>query len=135
VSNGFATGLTSEIAARVAAGVTSGVAPWVAIRAVGGAVNDLAADATAFAHRHQSFNVSSVGFGAGESEFRDHWDGLRAQLDGLYVSFETDERPERLLDAFPADTLARLRELKAIYDPENLFNQNFPIRGVTLTPR
>ena len=43
---------------------------------------------------------------------------------------ETDQRPQRLHDAFPGETLTRLRELKATYDPENVFDQNFPI-----TPR
>ena len=51
----------------------------------------------------------------------------RPYLDGLYLSFETDQRPQRLHDAFPGQTLTRLRELKATYDPENVFDQNFPI--------
>jgi FAD/FMN-containing dehydrogenase len=127
ISNGFAVHLTSEIAASVAEGVTSGAAPWVAIRAVGGAVNDVAPDATAFAHRHQGFNINSADHSGSESEFRPYWDALRPRLDGLYLSFETDDRPARLLDAFPAETLIRLRELKASYDPGNVFNQNFPI--------
>jgi FAD/FMN-containing dehydrogenase len=33
----------------------------------------------------------------------------------------------RLHDAFPGPTLTRLRELKAVYDPQNVFNQNFPL--------
>ncbi|KAB2345900.1 LLM class flavin-dependent oxidoreductase [Actinomadura rudentiformis] len=122
VSNGFAEHLDEEINEIVADGLR-GAAPWIAIRAVGGAVNDVDPAATAYAHRHQNFNVSSVGFDP--SRFRKHWDELRPHLDGLYLSFETDTRPERLGDAFPA--LARLRELKARYDPDNVFNQNFPI--------
>jgi Berberine and berberine like len=31
---------------------------------------------------------------------------------------------------FPGPTLTRLRELKAVYDPQNVFNQNFPIDPV-----
>jgi hypothetical protein len=46
---------------------------------------------------------------------------------GLYLSFETNLRPERLHDAFPPRTLARLRALKARYDPDNVFRQNCPI--------
>jgi FAD/FMN-containing dehydrogenase len=45
----------------------------------------------------------------------------------LYLSFETDTRADRLLDAFPGGTLTRLRELKARYDPDGVFDQNFPI--------
>jgi FAD/FMN-containing dehydrogenase len=36
-------------------------------------------------------------------------------------------RPERLGDAFPPRTLARLRELKRRYDPTNVFRDNFNI--------
>jgi hypothetical protein len=35
-------------------------------------------------------------------------------------------------DAFPGDTLTKLRRLKARDDPDNMINQNFPI---VLTPR
>jgi hypothetical protein len=84
-------------------------------------------DPTAFAHRHQNFNGSSVGLGASEEEFLGHWDDLHPYLDGLYLGFETDRRPERLHDAFPGETRTRLRRLKAQYDPDNVFDQNFPI--------
>jgi FAD/FMN-containing dehydrogenase len=124
-SNGLAVHLTSELSEGLAAGLSSGATFLTAIRAVGGAVNDVDPDATAYAHRHQNFNVSSVG--ADPGSFRQHWDALRPYLDGLYLSFETDQRPQRLHDAFPGPTLTRLRELKAIYDPGNIFNQNFPI--------
>jgi FAD/FMN-containing dehydrogenase len=124
-SNGFAVHLDSPLNEGLSDGLRSGVAPWVAIRAVGGAVNDMDPMATAFAHRHQNFNVSSVGGDA--SQFHRHWDQLRPELDGLYLSFETDTRPERLEGAFPGATLRRLRELKAIYDPDNVFNQNFSV--------
>jgi FAD/FMN-containing dehydrogenase len=125
ISNGFAVHLEPELNEGIAAGLASGATSWTGIRAVGGAVNDVDPDATAYAHRHQNFNVSSVG---GDRErFHGHWDELRRHLDGLYLSFETDQRPQRLEDAFPGKTLTRLRELKAAYDPDNVFDQNFPI--------
>jgi FAD/FMN-containing dehydrogenase len=126
VSNGFAVHLTTEIGDLVAEGLASHVAPWVAIRAVGGAVNDVDPAATSYAHRYQNFNVSSVG--SAEQKFRRYWDKLRPHLDGLYLSFETDDRPERLQDAFPGPVLARLRRVKAIYDPANVFDANFPVQ-------
>ncbi len=52
---------------------------------------------------------------------------MAPHLNGLYTSFDTDPRPERLHEAFPGETLVRLRKLKALYDPDNVFNQNFPI--------
>lgn len=126
-SNGLANHLTGELNEILAAGLTAGVASWLVIRAVGGAVNDIDPEAMAYAHRHQNFNVSSVGSGSDEVAFRRHWDEVRPHLDGLYLSFETDPRPDRLHDAFPGPTLTKLRRLKASYDPANVFNQNFPI--------
>ena len=52
---------------------------------------------------------------------------MAVHFKGLYLSFETDVRPERLKDAFPPRTLARLRELKRRYDPTNVFRDNFNI--------
>ena len=125
VSNGNAVHLTPDITDLLEDGLLSRTTPWVAIRAVGGAVNDVDLTATAYAHRHQNFNVSSVG--GREQAFHAHWDLLRPHLDGLYLSFETDTRAQRLHDAFPGETLTRLRELKRRYDPDNVFNQNFPL--------
>ena len=48
-------------------------------------------------------------------------------MDGSYLSFDTDSRPERLLEAFPEPTFTRLRTVKAVYDPSNVFRTNFPI--------
>ncbi len=100
------------------------------IRSVGGAVNDLAAEATAYAHRHQNFAASAVGLSPDRLNAR--WDSeMSPHVNGLYLSFDTDQRPERLEDAFPGETLTKLRRLKALYDPDNVFNQNFPITPAT----
>ena len=116
-----------EVAASLMALVLSGDAPILQIRAVGGAVNDVAPDATAYAHRTQNF--------VGQRRRRQ-----RRRLERR-VGRRLAPAPERALprastptrgpsashEAFPGATLARLRELKAIYDPDNVFNQNFPI--------
>jgi alkanesulfonate monooxygenase SsuD/methylene tetrahydromethanopterin reductase-like flavin-dependent oxidoreductase (luciferase family) len=125
ISNGLAAHLTPGLSEALAGGLLGGVTPWVSIRAVGGAVNDVPAEETAYAHRHQQFDVGSVGLR--EEPFRAHWDELRPHLDGLYTSFETDTRPERLHDAYPGETLTRLLELKRRYDPDNVFDGSFPI--------
>lgn len=104
----------------------SGESPWVQVRAVGGAVNDVPAEATAYAHRTQNFSVNAVGRSMGR--LNPVWDELvYPHMSGLYLSFDTDPRPERIHDAFPEPTLTRLRELKAKYDPDNVFRQNFAI--------
>jgi hypothetical protein len=107
--------------------LATGESSWLQIRAVGGAVNDVPADATAYAHRTQNFSVNAVGRSTID-RLNPVWDeNLYPHMDGLYLSFDTDPRPERLLDAFPEPTLTRLRELKAKYDPDNVFRQNFAI--------
>jgi FAD/FMN-containing dehydrogenase len=45
----------------------------------------------------------------------------------MYLSFETGLHEGRIEDAFPPKTLARLRELKSVYDPQNVFRDNFNI--------
>ena len=52
---------------------------------------------------------------------------MASHFAGLYLTFETDQSPERITEAWPAATLARLRELKKRYDPDNVFRDNFNI--------
>lgn len=105
---------------------TSGVSHLLAIRATGGAAHDLAPDETAYPHRHQNFVLTAMS--PSQAPLDPVWDAeLAPHTDGLYLSFDTDPRPERLLDAFGAPNLARLRRIKRSYDPDNVFNANFPI--------
>ena len=121
----FARQITPELARDTARLLESGVIYFFQIRTTGGAVSDVARDATAFAHRDANFSITAMGVDRGLTDKL--WDGLSAHFDGLYLSFETDTRPQRLTDAFPPPTLARLRELKARYDPDNVFRDNFNI--------
>ena len=117
--------ITPEFALAVERMLASGEVHFFQIRSVGGAVSDVAPDATAYAHRSANFAVSAVGSSA-ESLDR-LWQGLYGHFAGLYLSFDTDQRAERLTDAFPPATLARLRELKARLDPHNTFRDNFNV--------
>ncbi|MAN77677.1 MAG: FAD-linked oxidase, partial [Rhizobiales bacterium] len=64
----------------------------------------------------------------GRAELLDgQWGDLRPLLKGMYLNFETDTHPGRLVEAFPEPTLSRLRALKRRYDPDNVFNLNFAI--------
>ncbi|WP_106401428.1 LLM class flavin-dependent oxidoreductase [Actinocorallia populi] len=92
----------------------------VQIRSMGGAVSDVPADATAFAHRDRRFALNAVLRARGEA-----WDELGS--DAVYLSFETHDQEAALPRAFPAATLARLRAVKRAYDPDNVFRNNFPI--------
>jgi hypothetical protein len=48
-------------------------------------------------------------------------------MDGLYLSFESDHGPSSVSEAFPEPTLSRLRALKARWDPDQIFTQNFDV--------
>lgn len=119
--------ITPEAAGVMAEGLRSRAAGWLQIRSVGGAVNDVDPMATAYAHRTQNFAVNAVGARSRAERLDELWERLGPHLDGLYLSFEGDTRPERLAEAFPEPTLTRLRELKRRYDPGNVFDRNFPI--------
>jgi hypothetical protein len=117
--------LTASVARDTATMLRSGDVYFFELRAMGGAIADVPADATAFAHRASAFQLTAIG--AGDRRLDAAFARVRRHADGLYLSFETDQRPERLRDAFPAATLERLRRLKRRYDPTNLFRDNFSI--------
>lgn len=117
--------ITPEFAQAVERMIRTGIVYFFQIRAVGGAVSDVPSDATAYAHRDANFSVTA--FGANRDLLNAIWDTLYPHFDGLYLNFETDQRPERVKDAFPPKTLARLMALKRRYDPENVFQDNFNI--------
>ncbi|MET8152440.1 LLM class flavin-dependent oxidoreductase [Actinoplanes sp. NPDC049668] len=117
--------LTPEFGKAAAGLLASGAIHWFQIRTVGGAVADVPEEATAYAHRSANFSVTVLG--SSHRRVDAAWQDLHRHFDGLYLSFETDQSPARLADAYPPATLARLRELKRRYDPGNLFRDNFNI--------
>ncbi|MEU1643032.1 LLM class flavin-dependent oxidoreductase [Micromonospora zamorensis] len=111
--------------------IRSGDVMIMQLRSVGAAVNDVARDATAYPHREQNFSVLAATVPDRRPQLDKLWAELYAHLDGMYLSFESDTDPARLLDAWPEPTLSRLRAIKATYDPDNVFNRNFPISPAT----
>jgi FAD/FMN-containing dehydrogenase len=107
------------------------------LRVLGGALARVPSDATAFAHRGSRImtNVAALYDPATTPDPTEHeaWvaklsDKLRQSDEGAYVGFLGDEGQERVRAAYPGSTWDRLREVKAAYDPSNLFrgNQNIP---------
>ncbi|MEL4319277.1 LLM class flavin-dependent oxidoreductase [Leifsonia sp. YIM 134122] len=115
----------ADFAGAAAELISGGAVHFFQIRAAGGAVGDVAPDATAYAHRSANFSV--VAIGSSRERVDAAWDQLLDHFTGLYLSFDTDLRPERVTDAFPPATLARLRSLKAEIDPQNVFRDNFNV--------
>ena len=59
----------------------------------------------------------------------DLWEQIKRDANGVWVNFVGDEGPERVRrDAYGEATFERLSEIKAKWDPANLFqfNQNIP---------
>jgi FAD/FMN-containing dehydrogenase len=119
-------------------GSSDAVLRAVQLRALGGAVSDVAPDATAYAHRASRIMVNVAAFydGAEDRARRQAWvDELSAALQqddtGAYVNFLADEGEDRIRAAYPKATWDRLAEVKARLDPENVFrrNQNIPPAG------
>ncbi|NMO52879.1 FAD-binding oxidoreductase [Actinoplanes sp. TBRC 11911] len=103
----------------------SGATYFFQFRAAGGAVADVDPGATAYPHRSANFQVGA--FGNSHRELGAAWEPMEAHFRGLYLSFDSDLRPERIAQAWPPKTLARLRELKLRYDPGNVFRDNFDL--------
>ncbi len=115
--------ITPEFAEEVTAMLDAGGAAFFQIRAVGGAVSDVPADATAYGWRDANFSL--VAMGTRSSGLDGWWDKLRPHFGGLYLSFETDTGPDMLTLAFPPAHLSRLQALKDVWDPTGLFRDNF----------
>jgi FAD/FMN-containing dehydrogenase len=105
------------------------------IRVLGGAFARVPSEETAFAHRSRRMMVYLMSFynGPQDQASREAWvtsfaAALRKGADGAYVNFLSNEGQERIRAAYPGATWERLREVKAQYDPANLFrlNQNIP---------
>jgi hypothetical protein len=103
----------------------------VQIRVLGGAVSRVAPDATAYAHRSRPIlvNVASFYTTPGERRAREQWVPELARLiqpndDCGYIGFLADEGEARVRAAYPGATWDRLRQIKAKYDPRNLFRLN-----------
>jgi FAD/FMN-containing dehydrogenase len=104
------------------------------LRVLGGAMARVPVEATAFAHRRSAIMATVASFydGAADKPVRQAWvDEFAAALqqsdDGAYVGFLTDADPGRVRRAYPGSTWDRLVQVKARYDPTNLFHNNHNI--------
>lgn len=103
----------------------------VLVTPLGGAVNDIAADATAFAHRDAHFNME-IGAAMPSPDvdtepYRQWAETCRRAMQpfsrGVQVNHLADEPADRVREAY-AGNYARLARLKRAYDPDNTFHLN-----------
>jgi FAD/FMN-containing dehydrogenase len=104
-------------------------------RNLGGALARVAADATAYAHRGARVMFIILTLFEDPTEWSIHearteafFDAVRPAASGAYVNFLEAEGEERIREAYPEATYARLATVKRRYDPDNLFRLNQNIR-------
>jgi FAD/FMN-containing dehydrogenase len=120
-TNGLLT-MTDDGARTIMAAATGQDRALIQLRSVGGAVNDVAPDATAYPHRHQDTLVVATVFPPdGPSELGAAWRDVAAHTDGAYVNFEGRPDPTAFARIYPGPTGVRVARLWRRYDPEGVF--------------
>ncbi len=131
------TGLSDGVINAVAEHAYRAASPrsYAAIFHLGGAVARAPRDATAYPGRDADHNIiidaawlpeHDDSVGAAETAWaREFLDALQPHRAGVYVNFlDSDDGTGRVREAYGDRTYRRLAEVKAKYDPENVFHNN-----------
>jgi len=131
------TGLSDGVIEIVAKHAYRAASPrsYAAMFHLGGAVARAQRDATAYPGRDVDHNIiidavwlpeQGDSVGAAEAAWaREFLDALQPHRAGVYVNFlDSDDDTGRVREAYGDDTYRRLAEVKAKYDPENVFHNN-----------
>ena len=130
VRNRFAPALTDELITTILAQQAKLANLYVEIRSIGGALNLVAEDATAFAHRDTQALIMGVLLGSPEDNepllptYEEFWSVLAPSMSGAYSGFLSDILPADVDAVYPAEVYRRLAVLKREYDPGNVFHLN-----------
>ena len=115
----------------------------IGLDAYGGAINRVAAGATAFVHRNALFsaqytanwnaNAPASTITANYSWLDGMWQALRPYASGAAYQNYIDPRLDTWQQAYYGANLPRLQQIKASYDPANLFHfaQSIPLPGAS----
>lgn len=105
----------------------------VELRALGGAMARVPADATAFAHRDSEIMLTTAVLGTPAEHdvdaFDAMWAGFEQHSRGAYANFLSEVRPSDLAAVYPGETGVRLARIKRAADPANLFSRNVNVGG------
>ena len=138
------TGLSDEVIDIVAEHAYAATSPrsYAAMFHMGGAVARVPRDATAYPGRDVDHNIiidavwlpeQDDTSGRPRPRGRERFlDALQPHRAGVYVNFlDSDDDTSRVREAYGDDTYRRLAEVKAKYDPENVFHNNKNIQPRT----
>jgi FAD/FMN-containing dehydrogenase len=130
----FTEQISDELIDKLIAGAASFTSPLslLGLFYMHGAATRVPATATAFSARRPQWDFDIIGQWSDPAESSGHiawvkslWDRLeRRMLGTVYINhFAPEDRPEKIRASY-GENYARLRELKAVYDPSNLFKVN-----------
>jgi hypothetical protein len=105
--------------------------PYASLQAYGGAIAEIPDADSAFSQRDAMFEFIAAARWSDPAEdeqrmsaARRYAGSLEPFASGMYVNVLTDEGAAGVARAYPPARLARLRALKAAYDPDNVFHLN-----------
>lgn len=134
IGNTLVEELTAEcIDAITAAYAEGGNGRVVFVRSLGGAFARVHPDATAFAHRSAQAMIVSAKFLPVDAPddlvaaARAEWETIGRHGIGAYAGFLGSATGADIAALWPPETLARLREVKRAWDPDNVFRRNFNV--------
>ena len=122
-TNGLLPTMTPDAARAIMAFATGPGPALMQLRSVGGAVNDVAADATAYPHR--AANVLAIGtvFAPGDRATLDRiWRPVGAHTRGAYANFESRPDAAAFRRFYPGVTGDRVLAVWRHYDPDGIFS-------------
>jgi FAD/FMN-containing dehydrogenase len=107
-----------------------GVMQMFGFRVLGGAVADVPHDATAYSHRDKLIMANAAAMVADAAELPGAQSAVNALLEhlgphrGAYSGFAGAGGSALTPQLYAPDTLQRLRQIKSLYDPHNVFHRN-----------
>jgi hypothetical protein len=125
-SSALFTELTPDAARALMDAVLDRAGMFLQLRSLGGAINDVDEDATAYAHRRHQVLANGAIPQSRRHELRALWQPVIEHSEGTYVNFESDLTAEVFDRAYPGDTGARVLKAWHSYDPDAILRL-FPL--------
>jgi hypothetical protein len=121
-TNGLLRTMTPAAARAITAAATGRTPSLIQLRSVGGAINDVAAGETAYAHRdHQVLVIATVFPPHGAAALDRVWHPIAGHTDGAYVNFASRLDAAAFRRFYPGVTGERVLDVWRRYDPDGVF--------------